>query len=269
VTLLLEELVQQALRGELGSDPADLVVTGGWSTIQRSSHTGRSETYRNVVLSLRAGCAVGSCSVEFGELNQADVDDCVGRTLADLLGHQRRAIRIAALDTYLGVVAPHDVQPHVEAVEIPGGTTLEKSLFRARRVADLVQPQPGMRVALIGVVNSLIQAIRERGADCLACDFNISQTEWGDPVRRCWRDVVDDADAVLATGMTLSNATFEPLVGRARERHLPVVVYAQTGSAIVPRFVGNGVTAVSAEPFPFFSLHGGPSTIYLYRLDAG
>jgi hypothetical protein len=266
--LQLDALVCQALNGELGPPARDLAVTGSWSTVQRSSHTGRAEVYRNVVLSLRVGCAVGSCSVEFDDFHQEDIDDCVGRTIAELLGHERRAIRVAALDAYLGLVKPHEVQPDAEAVIIPGGTTLEKSLFRARRVVDLLDFRPGTRVALVGVVNSLIQAIRERDAGCLPCDLNLVKTEWGDPVSRCWQDVVNEADVVLATGMTLSNGTFEPLLSLAESRGVPVVIYAQTGSAIVPRFLGHGVTAASAEPFPFFSLHGGPTTIYLYRACA-
>jgi hypothetical protein len=258
-------LLHAALQGELGPDPAAIPVTGSWSTVQRSGHAGRTEVYRNVVVSLRAGRAVGSCYVELEEVDPDDVDGCVGRTLAQLLDHQRLAIQIAALDTYLELVAPHKIQPGAEAVTIPGGTTLEKSLLRARCVIGLLDLKPGRRVALIGVVNSLIQALREREADCLPCDFNITRTEWGDPVYQRWQEVVDIADAVLATGMTLSNATFDPLLSRAQERGIPVVVYAQTGSAIVPRFLGHGVSAVSAEPFPFFSLHGDPTTIYLYR----
>jgi hypothetical protein len=264
-TLDVAGLVQAALDGELGPDPATIPVTGSWSTIQRSGHAGRAQIYRNVVVSLRAGCAVGSCYVEPDELDAEDIDACVGHTLADLLPRPRLAIQVAALDAYFDFVAPHALQSGAEAVTIPGGTTLEKSLFRARRVVGLLDLRPGMRVALIGVVNSLIQAIREQDATCLACDFNTTRTEWGDPVSQHWQAVVDDADAVLATGMTLSNASFDPLLTRARARGLPLVVYAQTGSAVVPRFVGQGVTAVSAEPFPFFSLHGGPTTIYLYR----
>jgi hypothetical protein len=264
----IDALVQKALQGELGPPPAEARVSGGWSTIQRSSHPGRTETYRNSVLSLRVGCAVGSCSVELADLDQDDVDTCIGRSVAELLGHRRLAIRIAALDAYLGLIGPHEGQSAAEAVMVPAGTTLAKSLFRARRVAALLDPRPGMRVALVGLVNSLVQAIRERGAECVACDFNVHQTEWGDPVSPRWQDVVEGADAVLATGMTLSNATFEPLLAHARARQIPLAVYAQTGSAIVPRFLGHGVTAVSSEPFPFFSLHGGPTTIYLYRASA-
>ncbi len=258
-------LVDMALRGELGADPESISVTGSWSTVQRSAHVGRAEVYRNTVLSLRAGCVVGSCSVEADELPQTEVDDCAGRTLAELLGHERVAIRIAALVAYLGLAVPHERQPGVDTVVIPGGTTLEKSVYRARRVVGLLNPQPGMRVALVGVVNSLILALRGLGADCLPCDFNIGQTEWGDPVSQSWAEVIENADAVLATGMTVSNGSFDPLLVRARDRDIPGAVYAQTGSAIVPRFLGQGVTGVAAEPFPFFSLHSGPTTIYLYR----
>lgn len=263
--LSVDALIDDALRGALGADPANIRVTGSWSTVQRSSHAGRAQVYRNVVLSVRADCAVGSCSLEFNELDQTAVDDCAGATLAELLGSTQLPIRIAALDAFLALMTPHAAQPNATPVAVPGGTTLEKSLARARHVVALLSPPPGMRVALVGVVNSLIQALRERDATCLPCDFNISQTEWNEPVSRCWREVVDSADAVLATGMTLSNGSFEPLLARACERRIPLVIYAQTGSAIAPRFIGHGVSAVSAEPFPFFSLHGGPTTIYLYR----
>ena len=51
----------------------------------------------------------------------------------------------------------------------------------------------------------------------------------------------------------------------AKLRDLPLVLFAQTGSAVLPWFLGAGVHAVSAEPYPFFSLDGGPSTIVTYR----
>ena len=39
---------------------------------------------------------------------------------------------------------------------------------------------------------------------------------------------------------------------------------AQTGSAVLPRFLGHGVSAVCAEPYPFFWLDGGPGTVHRY-----
>ncbi|WAX82163.1 hypothetical protein [Streptomyces sp. KMM 9044] len=68
---------------------------------------------------------------------------------------------------------------------------------------------------------------------------------------------------------------------RVRRRHRPVdeahgrgvvrsgvaPAFAQTGSAVLPRFPGHGVSAVCAEPYPFFWLDGGPGTVHRYRAD--
>jgi hypothetical protein len=46
-----------------------------------------------------------------------------------------------------------------------------------------------------------------------------------------------------------------------------LVTFAQTGSAVLPRFLGHGVSAVCAEPYPFFWLDAGAGTLHRYRLD--
>ena len=78
-------------------------------------------------------------------------------------------------------------------------------------------------------------------------------------------EAIEHADAVIATGMTLSNGSFDDLVRHCRERSAPLIVYAQTGSAIARAFLGNGVTALSAEPFPFSQFSAGPTTLYRYQ----
>jgi len=70
---------------------------------------------------------------------------------------------------------------------------------------------------------------------------------------------------VVATGMTLSNGTFDPILDHCRTREVPLVVYAQTGSAVSRAFLGAGVTALSAEPFPFSQFSAEPTTLYRYR----
>jgi hypothetical protein len=55
------------------------------------------------------------------------------------------------------------------------------------------------------------------------------------------------------------------LLEHARAHGKPLVMFAQTGSAILPHFLGAGVTAVSAEPYPFFWLDGGDSVLFRYR----
>ena len=90
-------------------------------------------------------------------------------------------------------------------------------------------------------------------------------TQFGHVVTSDMEPVLADADMVIATGMTMSNGSFDRLLTVARERSIPLLVYAQTGSAIAPCFLGNGVAGISAEPFPFSQFSGDPTPVYLYR----
>lgn len=265
LTLGVTDLIDQARRGQLGPSPSTMEVTVAFTTLQRSRHAGRQSGYANHLVSMRAGTTVGSCFFECGEVHQDTVDACVGQTLGALLEHRMLPIRIAALDTYLGELFPHHRMPGVQTITIPAGSSKAKSLFRARTVASMLQPRPGQQVALIGVVNSLVQVLRDHGVHCLPCDRNLTQTEWGDPVTPDMEDVLLKADAILATGMTLANGSFDRLLAYARQRQIPLVVFAQSGSAVVPRFLGAGVTGVSAEPYPFFWMTGSPTAMYRYQ----
>lgn len=263
--MCVTDLIDQTRRGQLGPSPYTMEVTVAFTTLQRSRHAGRQSGYANHLVSLRAGSTVGSCFFERGEVAQDTVDGCVGQTVGMLLEHPQLPIRIAALDTYLGERFPHHRMPGVRAITIPADSSKAKSLFRACTVASMLPIQPGQQVALIGVVNSLVQVLRDQGVHCLPCDLNVKQTEWGDPVTPDMEDVLPKADAILATGMTLANGTFDRLLAHARQRQVPLVVFAQSGSAVVPRFLGAGVTGVSAEPYPFFWMTGAPTTLYRYQ----
>lgn len=264
----LDELVQGALAGLYGDDPAMLEVSVGFVTTQGSRHAGRSCGYRNQTISLRVGAAVGSCAVEPGQLASNDpIDDLVGTPVAGLLRHPVGAIRVAALDAYLMHASPH---PHAGGVAgrpawLPGGTSLAKSLARAGVVVDLLPIVPGQRVLVLGVVNSLLARLRELGIAYIPCDRAGGCTEWGEPVIADGMAHIGRCDAVLATGMTLGNGTFDSLLPAAVSAGVPLVMFAQSGSAVLPWFLGSGVHAVSAEPFPFFNLDGSPSTLFQYR----
>jgi hypothetical protein len=243
-------------------------VSIAFVTLQRSRHVERQTSYANHLVSVRVGQSVGSCYFEAGQVDQAAVDACVGQPLSALLEHPLLPIRIAGLDAYFAEALPHERAPQARAMSIPAGGSVAKSLARARLVVDLLDPRPGQRVALIGVVNSLVQALRERGAVCLPCDYNVRSTEWGEPVASDMAKVLRQPDAILATGMTLSNGSFDTILARARQLDVPLALFAQTGSAVAPRFLGAGVSAVSAEPYPFFWLSGGPTTLYHYRASS-
>ncbi|MFC4376821.1 hypothetical protein ACFO5K_22280 [Nocardia halotolerans] len=262
----IAELISWALAGRLGSEAATLRASTAFRTTYGTQHVGRNRHYRNEVLSIRVGAAVGSCGLEPHTAGADLIDHCVAATVADLLEHPVAAVRIAALDAYLMHVRPH---PHAGGAHgaqlvIDGPTSLTKSRRRASAVIDLLPPTT-TKVLVVGVVGSLLAELRARAIAYLPCDHAGGVTEWGEPVFESVEQAPTDYDALLVTGMSLGTETFDELRATAMRHGLPLVLFAQTGSAVLPWFLGAGVHAVSAEPYPFFSLDGGPSTVVAYR----
>lgn len=262
------DLIAAVTAGRLGPDPATEQISVAFTTRQGARHAGRGRGYRNHVLSLRVGAAVGSCAVEPDELADDVAYDCVGRSVADLVTHSVPAVRVAALDAYCAATRLHERAAH-HTVTIPAGTSLAKSTARATAVAQLLQAAPGQTVLVVGVVNSLLEELRRRGVGYLPCDRAGGSTEWDEPCLPDAAVLLERCDALLVSGMTLGNGTFEPLLQHARTTGKPMVAFAQTGSAVLPHFLGAGLSAVSAEPYPFFWLDGGPTSLYQYRATAG
>ncbi|MEU1431702.1 hypothetical protein ABZ412_32035 [Nocardia sp. NPDC005746] len=267
--ITLDELISSVRAGRIGPEPATVTVAAAFLTLHSTRHVGRNQRYRNEILSIRVGAAVGSCAFEPGDGSDhvTAVGECVGASIADLLDHPLPAVRIAALDAYLMHAHPHPDAGGVrgESVVVAGESSLAKSRTRAAGVVDLL-PRGVRRVLVVGVVNSLLAQLRGRGIGYIPCDLAGGVTEWGEPVRTSAGAIDEPYDALLSTGMCLSNASFDELLTRARARDVPMVMFAQTGSAVLPWFLGGpGLTAVAAEPYPFFSLDGGPSTHFHYR----
>ncbi|MEU9997104.1 DUF364 domain-containing protein [Streptomyces sp. NPDC050848] len=260
----VDQLIEAVRAGGYGPDPAQERIALAFTTAQAVRHPGRSSGYRNEVLSLRLDAAVGSCAVEPGGLPPTALDDCVGASVAELVDHPMLPVRIAALDAYLSRVRPHTPEHGARPYALPAGSSLYRSRARAHAVVDLLPATGIRRVLVIGVVNSLLEQLRERGFGYVPCDLKGGSTEWGEPVRTDALAELERCDAVLASGMTLGNGTFQPLLDHAAATGKPLVMFAQTGSAVLPRFLGAGVGAVSAEPYPFFWLDGGPGVIHRY-----
>jgi hypothetical protein len=267
VAATVAELTEQALAGQRGPDPADLVATSVFWLSHGTRLADSGTTYLNRYLLVRVGTAFGACAFEAGDVAPEICAEASGRPLAVLLRAGAAALRTAALDAYLGATAPHRSDPRARRVELPMGTPEVRAAARDAAVAGLLEVPSGSTVGLIGVVNPLVAAIRERGAKPLLCDRNLRTTHWGDPVDTDMTKVLDNADAVVATGMTVGNGTFDPIVARCRQRRIPLVVYAQTGAAVTREFLGHGLTALSAEPFPFSQFSAEATQLYLYRSD--
>jgi hypothetical protein len=258
----VDDLITEVLAGEHGPDPAEVPATSVFWVHHGTRLAGGNVTYRNQYVLARVGTAFGACAFADGEADPAVCANCSGAPVARLLTEAPAPVRVAALDAYLGHVRPHRT---AERVVLPAGTPEERAQARDAAVAGLLDVEPGAKVALIGVVNPLVAAIRERGAECLPCDLQLRTTQWGDPVTPDMRDVLGVADAVVATGMTIGNGTFDEILRTCRERAIPLVVYAQTASAVARHFLGAGVTALSAEPFPFSQFSADATTLFRYR----
>ncbi|GAA3487447.1 Rossmann-like domain-containing protein [Streptomyces cremeus] len=263
----LPDLQHAVLEGDFGPRPAELTVTSAFWLHHTTRLADSAVTYRNRYLLMRSGDAFGACSFEGDEVAADFCADASGQTLDTLLRHDAPAVRVAALDAYLGRVRPHRTDPEAEPVLLPTGTPEERARARDAAVAGLLDIAPGAKVALIGVVNPLVAAIRERGGVPLPCDFQLRATHWGDPVTDDMTQVLAAADAVVATGMTLGNGSFDPILEHCRKHALPLTVYAQTGSAVARAFLGAGVTALSAEPFPFSQFSADTTVLYRYRAE--
>lgn len=261
----VEDLFAAVLTGEHGPDPAGLVATSAFWLHHGTRLAGGDTTYLNQYVLVRLGGSFGACAFEAGEVDPGVCQDASGMPLDVLLRKGPRPLRIAALDAYLAEALPHRGAIRAEAVTLPPGSPEIRAKARDAAIAGLLDSPDGAKVGLIGVVNPLVAAIRERGGVPLPCDFNLRRTQWGDPVSDDMEHVLGTADAVIATGMTLSNGTFDTVLSRCRERDVPLIVYAQTGSAVARAFLGAGVTALSAEPFPFSQFDAGPTTLYRYR----
>ncbi|WP_327382862.1 Rossmann-like domain-containing protein [Streptomyces sp. NBC_01207] len=260
----VDSLIAAVLAGEHGPLPCELVATSVFWIHHGTRLAGGGTTYLNQYVLVRLGGSFGGCAFEAGEIDPAICRDSSGAPLDVLLREAPRPLRIAALDAYLAEQLPHR-NAGAERLTLPAGTPEVRARARDAAIAGLLDIRAGARVGLIGVVNPLVAAIRERGGVPLPCDFNLKSTQWGDPVTTDMHEVLERADAVVATGMTLSNGSFDTVLDRCRIRGVPLVVYAQSGSAVARAFLGSGVSALSAEPFPFSQFSADPTPLYRYR----
>ncbi|MBW4718129.1 Rossmann-like domain-containing protein [Saccharothrix obliqua] len=263
MTTSLDVLIADVLAGNQGPAPDTVRATSVFWVHHGTRLAGSTVCYRNNYVLARVGTAIGGCAFADGEVRPESCAASSGDTVANLLADGPTALRVAVLDAYLANQHPHRLAG-AEFV-LPAGTPEVRARARDNAVAALLGPLHGRNVALIGVVDPLVAAIRDRGGRCLPCDLDRRSTQWGDPITADMREVLEQADAVVATGMTLGNGTFDDILRTCLEKDAPLVVYAQSGSAVVRHFLGRGVTALSAEPFPFSQFSSAETSLYLYR----
>lgn len=266
----VNDLLAEALAGTAAHEQ---IATSVFGVHHGTRLAGAARTFETRYLLVRSGTAFGACAVDRLPLDEDGRAALCGATLADLMRHDEPAVRVAALDAHLALTRPWGEDPDDGSVvtlplALPAGTPEERAAARDAAVAEILGGEPGRRIGLVGVVNPLVDAIRERGCEPLPCDLWLDETADGTPVVRDHAQVVERADAVLATGMTLGNGTYDDLAARCAERGVPLALYAQTGSAIARALVGRGLVAASCEPFPFSQFSAEETRLHLVR-EAG
>lgn len=257
------ELRESILTGAMQPPPESFTVCGSSYIYQTSKLPGASIVYENYYLLMRVEAYFGVCCHSAEQLEMKIAGQLSGLNLRDVISDSRLPVQIAAMDAYLGNLFDHK-EMCSKMIELPYGTTMQRAEIRDEIVASTARVRPGQRVALIGVVNPLVAAIRECGGICLPCDFNMEKTQWGDHVEKDMEKVLREADSVICTAMTLGNGTFDRILECAREKAVPLTVYAQTGSPVIAQFLGDGVTGLVAETFPLSQFSPYPTTIYQY-----
>lgn len=256
----LHELI---IKNEIGCDINQLYVTGASYIYQTTQFPESQIKYHNYYLLVRVGSYFGACSHTSDQLTMEIAGQLSGAKLKKVIKNDKIPVKIAAIDAFFGVSFPHQ-EYCKEVVEIPSGTPIQRANARDELIAKMAGIEEYQRVALIGVVNPLVEAIKDKGGKCLPCDLQLTKTQSGDIVEKDMEKVLDKADSIICTAMTLSNGTFDRIIEVARIKKIPLTVYAQTGSAVVAPFVGRGVTSLIAEPFPFTQFSSMSSQIYCY-----
>lgn len=262
----LDSAIKKALSNGFAYSPNDTYITGAFFVSQTTQFPNTTHRYYNRYIILRIENSFGACCIESKQASSEEIEQLSGKKVAELLRSENLAFKVAALDAFLGHCYPlNDTVNGAHRRILPAGNPLKRAQVRDAAISELAQCQPGEKVALIGVVNPLVDAIESQGAICLPCDYNMEKTLSGIVVSKAMDDVLSKADRVIATGMTLSNSSFDKLICQCREYDIPLIIYAQTGANIARQFLGTGLIALMAETFPFSQFSAEPTPIYLLQ----
>ena len=198
--------------------------------------------------------------------NSAELVGFIGRAASDL--SMSRPMEIAALDAVAaGRPGRYPFEEHVL-----DGDNFEKASIRAALIAEhALRLTKGRerRLVLVGVVGSILEALAARTpASIAATDGSpglVGSAIHGIKVEPAVRTLarVAEADLAVVTGMTLATDTLDEILLTARNARTKVLVFAQTGAHLADFMVDAGADIVFSEPYPFYLVAKGPTTVHI------
>lgn len=189
-----------------------------------------------------------------------------------------RALEIALLDS---VFASFRGEPRDSYTK--EGTNIEKAPWRAeivcREALSLVnerKPKNGkLSVVNVGVVGGIVKNLIHRDDTTIACsDFSntiVGRRVHGVRVEHGSRtnDLVAGADLAIITGMTLATGTLEEIIESAKQNNTAIAMFAETGANFASVYCELGIHLVISEPFPFYLVDGGMTTLDIFERARG
>jgi Putative heavy-metal chelation len=146
------------------------------------------------------------------------------------------------------------------------GTAAQNGRLQAKVLAELAHVEPGTSVALIGVVEDIVQELLDRGAEPRLADLHLAgESVCGLNVGNDAESLITRADAVIMTGNTLKTRTIDTLLAQAVSCRARTVVFAMSGANIASRYRAFGANAVTTEQYPYFWYPGLGSTINIFE----
>jgi hypothetical protein len=185
--------------------------------------------------------------------------------------------RTALIDQVIGQVSPAAGQ------QVVLDQTLRDKYARRSRLfadeADIILRRKGMRaikgnkprILVVGATAGAIGALVSRGFAVAATDMSpdvVGQNLGGVTVRdeRENARLIETADLVIITGMTLPNRTLPTLLQAAKTNNTSTMIWAITGRNFGYYYTDHGVDCVISDPSPFLQLPG-PASIGIWRRE--
>jgi hypothetical protein len=251
--------------------PDDYAIRGIWNFDMRAQPNPHERVFTE------SGCLAASphgwgTSFSFGT-RECDVGAAVGQDGRFVFVDDVPA-QIAILDAcYATMLKTKQILSGTERIErvIEGDINL-KAIARADIVSNEVDRLARLQkagtptVLMIGVVQMIVESMKKRGLEVLCTDMDEALLETDNGVRHGSENMqlMQESDAILATGMVLATSTADEIIQTARKLSVPLILFAQTGSNFAEEYLRLGVDTVISENYPWYCMPGA-SKITIHR----
>lgn len=241
----------QSFRQLIADD--DSVVEFATLFCERAILSGSTHLYSDPYLLVQlASGDRGACFLHGGDIQESDLDKCVGEKALDVVSSVPLPIGVALLDGYYSLInRVTDKKP--QSVFAFSGTGSDKSMQRAKKIVDLAEIDKHSKVLFIGVIVDLVGSVLEKHAEVRLADFLLAGSDiLGCNVHYDASPFIEWADTIIMTGNTLKTNTTEFLLKTISKLGTKLLVYSMTGSNIAPYYLNFGAKIVTAETFPYY-----------------